>query len=154
MFVGQWAYDRLAWYETGTTWFAAFGACAVAFVVTIAAGLRRALATLRQRSRRRYSMFVSALAPKRNQLSLVPAGLMSAIDLAILVTTAWALAGIPQWQAVAILPAASRALAVATGLSSGRLGVPGSGGIRVCAAEGTQDRTRTCVCLRYSNPSS
>ncbi len=117
MFVGQWAYDRLAWYETGTTWFAAFGACAVAFVVTIAAGLRRALATLRQRSRRRYSMFVSALAPKRNQLSLVPAGLMSAIDLAILVTTAWALAGIPQWQAVAILPAASRALAVATGLS-------------------------------------
>jgi len=137
MFVGQWAYDRLAWYETGTTWFAAFGACAVAFVVTIAAGLRRALATLRQRSRRRYSMFVSALAPKRNQLSLVPAGLMSAIDLAILVTTAWALAGIPQWQAVAILPAASR------------LGVPGSGGIRVCAAEGTQGiRTRTCVCLQ------
>ena len=149
MFVGQWAYDRLAWYETGTTWFAAFGACAVAFVVTIAAGLRRALATLRQRSRRRYSMFVSALA--ETQPAEPGARRADVCDRS-------GDTGDDGLGAGGNSPVAGRGHTARgqprvgggdRALPGGRLGVPGSGGIRVCAAEGTQGiRTRTCVCLQ------
>lgn len=110
MLVGQWAFEKLSWFETGALWLAAFGSCAGVFVVILIACLARVVYALRNRYRRSPTLFVTRMA--HHGPSLAPAGLLSLLDLAMLGATAWGLAAVPQWQSLQFLPQAERAFTI------------------------------------------
>jgi len=145
MLVGLWAFEKLAWYETGGLWLWLFGACAGVFVVTLIAGLARAFSALRGRFRHSPSLFVTHVALGLRP-SLAPAALMSLLDLGVLSANAWALAAMPQWEALQLLPQAERAFTIA--LAAAQL--PALGCIvQLLSARGRHRRARRSTAMGF-----
>jgi CubicO group peptidase (beta-lactamase class C family) len=110
MLVGQWAFDKLPWYETGRLWLALFGACAGVFVMILIGCMVRAISALRRRFRRSEALFVTLTAHLGPNLA--PAAVMSLMDLTVVGTAAWCLVAMPQWESVQLLPSVERALTI------------------------------------------
>lgn len=113
MYIAQWAYEKLKWHETSSFWIPAFGISALIFAIASIAFLLNIVARLRKKRVRKALMLVASPVRGRKRLDPTPAGLMSILDLSVILCLFIALLGLRQWEALAHLPMAGKLLETA-----------------------------------------